>query len=162
MTESLIIIRRAGIGDAESIAQLFGNTINYVNSKDYSKREIEVWSSFAKDIDQWRSTIQEQHFLVAEINNTIVGFSSITVNGYLDLMYTHYAFQRKGIASLLLKEIETTARSLEVEEIDVLVSKTAVPFFTSKGYMSIEKISKTIDGVEFINDKMIKNLQRGH
>lgn len=160
MTNSAITIRRATISDAKTSVQLFLDTITHINTKDYSIEEISVWSSFAQDINRWEDRIQTQHFFIATIDNKTTGFSSITDHGYLDLMYVHKDYQGMGIGSRLLKQIEATAANLKAHDIYALVSKTAFPFFKSKGYVSVEKIHKTIAGVEFINDKMVKSLLR--
>nr|ACT97466.1 putative acetyltransferase [uncultured organism] len=49
-------------------------------------------------------------------------------------MFVHRDFQGKGIASLLLKEIERYAMESEIVRITSEVSVTARPFFEKWGY----------------------------
>ena len=52
--------------------------------------------------------IKTHYFIVATNQQSqIVGFSSITHQGYLHSMFVHKDFQGKGIATILLNEIET-------------------------------------------------------
>jgi hypothetical protein len=55
--------RRATIVDAEEIRDLYVETIQKVNSKDYTLQEITVWSSFSK-IEAWEHAINHQKFWV--------------------------------------------------------------------------------------------------
>ena len=59
--------------------------------------------------------IKTHYFIVATNQQSqIVGFSSITNKGYLHSMFVHKDFQGKGIATILLNEIEryATARGI--------------------------------------------------
>ncbi|PIF06058.1 MAG: hypothetical protein CSA36_03630, partial [Draconibacterium sp.] len=112
---SLILGARIGIAgakfisDVERITQLFYDTIQNINIRDYSQEEVDDWSSWRADIDKWLEKMQEQYFVVAEIHNKIVGFASLAQDGYLDLMYVDKDSQRQGVASALLAEIEKKA-----------------------------------------------------
>ncbi len=70
-----INIRQAVNSDVERITQLFYDTIQNINIRDYSQEEVDDWSSWKADIDKWLEKIQEQYFVVAEIHNKIVGFA---------------------------------------------------------------------------------------
>ena len=71
----------------------------------------------------------------------IVGFSSITPTGYLDYMFVHKDFQGRGIATMLLEEIERYALAAGIKRITSEVSLTARPFFEKQGYV-VEKEQK--------------------
>ena len=102
-------IRRAELKDTDQISQLFYDTVTNINIKDYDTAQISVWASGYNDIKKWPSKIQEQNFFVAEQDNKITGFGSITSEGYLDYMYVHKDHQGKGIASELLKYLAQIA-----------------------------------------------------
>ena len=57
----------------------------------------------------------------------------------MNSMFVHHDFQRQGIASLLLEDMEKYARLQGVSYITSEVSLTARPFFESKGYTIVEK-----------------------
>ena len=78
----------------------------------------------------------ETHYFIVAVNqlSQIVGFSSITPQGYLHSMFVHKDFQGKGIATLLLKEIERYAMESKMVRITSEVSITARPFFEKWGY----------------------------
>lgn len=131
-------IRKANESDVDEITDLFYNTIQHVNIRDYSQKQVDDWSSWHENTDRWISKIREQYFIVAVSDDVIVGFASLAVDGYLDFMFVHKDFQRQGVATLLLYEIEKKAIEQGSTSVYSEVSITARPFFESKGY-SVEK-----------------------
>ena len=80
--------------------------------------------------------IKTHYFIVATNQQSqIVGFSSITHQGYLHSMFIHKDFQGKGIATILLNEIERYATTRGIMRITSEVSLTARPFFEKRGYI---------------------------
>lgn len=106
-----------------------------INRQDYSQEEVDDWASCGDDLSHIRKRIETHYFIVA-VNplSQIVGFSSITPQGYLHSMFVHKDFQGKGIATLLLKEIERYAMENKIVRITSEVSITARPFFEKWGY----------------------------
>ena len=149
----------AGENDLPAITELFRSTIQSINSKDYTKEQIEVWSAGAGNTKRWQESIEKQYFIVAEIDGIITGFCSITPEGYLDFMYVHKDYQHAGIASALLTEIEIKADLQKNTEIYSDVSKTAKGFFEKMGYHCREVVKeKAVNGVIFENNVMVKKL----
>jgi len=62
------------------------------------------------NIERWNKKFSEQVFVVAELENNIVGFSSIYINHYIDYLYVSHLHQGKGIATLLVDFIEKLAK----------------------------------------------------
>ncbi|MGF6907889.1 GNAT family N-acetyltransferase [Fusobacterium sp. PH5-44] len=154
-----IRIRRANENDIFNISELFYETIRNINIKDYNDVQVKAWTLRAYDEDKWKKKIESQYFIVAILNNIMVGFASIDESGYLDYMFVHKDFQRVGIAKKLLNDIEEKAKNEEYGVIYSHVSKTAKDFFISNGYV-IELMQKVlISNVELINYKMVKKLK---
>jgi putative acetyltransferase len=147
-------IRPATIEDVEQITQLFRDTILTINSKDYNEEQVKAWAATSKNIDRLTAKIKEDYFIVTEMDNSIVGFSSITPSGYLDFMYVHKDHQRKGIANKLLHEIKTQAIKWGLAEITTDASITAKPFFEKQGFKIIVQQKVYIIDVMLINYKM--------
>ena len=110
-------IRRADLSDAAAISSLFYETITHINKAHYTPAQIEAWRAGATDTEKWTRKINEQYFFVAELENEIVGFSSITPDGYLDYMFVHKDHQGRGIATKLLEPLEQIAHDLNLAEI---------------------------------------------
>lgn len=129
------IIRAAQQSDVIELRDLYKNTVLAVNKRDYSLEEVEDWASCGDDLSHIGQMIETHYFIVAvDQLSQLVGFSSITPQGYLHSMFVHKDFQGKGIATLLLNEIEQYAMANEIMRITSEVSITARPFFEKWGY----------------------------
>lgn len=135
-------IRQAQQSDAVELKELFQNTVLVINRRDYSQAEVEDWASCGDDLSNIEEMIKTHYFIVAvNQQSQIVGFSSITSQGYLHSMFVHKDFQGEGIATMLLEEIERYAITAGITRITSEVSLTARPFFEKKGYV-VEKEQK--------------------
>ena len=146
-----IDIRQATLEDLPEITSIFRDTIIHVNSKDYSEKQIAVWASGADDAETWTERINTFYFIVAEINNAIVGFAYLKNGNYFDGLFVHKDFQRQGIGSKLLRIIESQVMMHDFEVIRSDVSITALPFFDNKYYEVIKKQKKSFKGLVFEN-----------
>ena len=92
-------IRQAQQSDVVALKELFQNTVLVINRRDYSQAEVEDWASCGDDLSNIEEMIKTHYFIVAvNQQSQIVGFSSITPQGYLHSMFVHKDFQ----AELLL------------------------------------------------------------
>lgn len=66
--------------------------------------------------------------------------------------------QKQGIASILLQEVERIAKDRSILEITTEASITARPFFEKMGYTICKEQQKTVNGIQFKNFMMKKNL----
>ena len=156
LLQKQINIRKAEITDLEKITHLFRETVLHINSKDYSQSQVEIWSSGADNTEKWKQRIEQQYFILAQMENQIVGFASISPDGYLDVFYVHKDFQKQGVAKALLKEIEKQAKIQKNKEITSEISITALPFFEKNGFKVVKEQRKELKGTIFINYLMVK------
>ena len=134
-------IRIAQPADVLELKDLFQDTVLNINRRDYSKAEVEDWASCGNDISHIKEMIRTHFFIVATNQQLqVVGFASITQQGYLHSMFVHKDFQGKGIATILLNEIERYATATGIIRITSEVSLTARPFLvdsSASGYILI-------------------------
>ena len=122
-------IRRLAAQDIPEMRKLFRATVLTVNSKDYTKEE-----------EHWKELFAKNNYIGAlDGQGNIIGFSSMNTDGYLHSMFVHKDWQGKGVATLLLSEVEKMARRYEVHKINVEVSITARPFFEKRGYKVVKE-----------------------
>lgn len=117
------------------LAQLFYHTVHTINAKDYSKEQLDVWATGQIDLENWNQSSQEHYSLVAVDDGIIVGFGDIDRKGYLDRLYVHTDYQRKGIASDICNYLEQAVRGNIVTHASI----TARPFFDKRVYRKINK-----------------------
>ena len=128
---------RQGIGRLLLSSQKYVLT---VNSKDYTKEEVEDWASCGDSVEHWKELFAKNNYIGAlDGQGNIIGFSSMNTDGYLHSMFVHKDWQGKGVATLLLSEVEKMARRYEVHKINVEVSITARPFFEKRGYKVVKE-----------------------
>ncbi len=153
-----VILRNASMEDLIHLQTLFTETIQSVCRKDYSPEQIEAWSASVENTNRWHDLLQDQYVLVAEKNNTLVGFASLRDKDYLDFFYVHKDYQGQGVAKQLYEAIEKEANERNAKSISSDVSITAKPFFESRGFTTLREQKNKVRGVELINYKMEKVL----
>ena len=153
-----LVFREGELTDLEALKALFFDTISTVNSKDYSKEQIEVWRSSVENKDRWLELIDNQYVLVAETDDLIVGFITLKDSNYIDFLYVHEKHQGQKIAQQLYQKIEQKAKDNNSKSLKSDVSITARPFFKKMGFTVIKEQKIDREGIQLINYKMQKNL----
>ena len=118
------------------LMELFYNTVHIICAADYSPRQLDAWAPKIMDKAHWDKILSEHNTIIAYDDNTVVGFGDMDVNGYLDRLYVHHSFQRRGIASAILKRLECESHSTHFS---TYASITAIPFFEAQGYHAVRK-----------------------
>ena len=131
-----MIIRKYKKSDSEKLFKLLCDTIYFINSKDYTEKQLKVWVKEERDLFLWEKSLLENYTLIAEEKDMVIGFGNINETGYLDMLYVHKDFQRKNIASQLCDKLENI---FPVSKITVYASITAKPFFEKRGYKIIRE-----------------------
>lgn len=153
-----LFIERAKSDYLGEITGLFYDTIQNINIRDYSIDEVNDWSSWHQDHSKWVQKIEEQYFIIARSETKIVGFGSVSTEGYLDLMFVHKDFQKKGIATALLKNLENFAINQKIRLLTADVSITASGFFLNSGFVIEARQKKKSKDLYLTSFKMSKVL----
>ena len=127
--------------DLDEIIELFYMTVHYINSKDYTEKQLKVWAPPIDKIPKklWDESLQNHYTIIVEDNNKILGFGDIDNTGYLDRLYVHKDFQKQGIASIISNKLEEYAKQLSCSSITTHASITAKPFFEKRSYKTIKE-----------------------
>lgn len=154
----MIVFRMACPNDLPEMKQLYADTIRTVCMGEYTERELEVWSSSSQKTERWQDMIANQWVILAEMDNQLVGFASLKAGDYIDFFYVHKDFQRYGIATQLLQQIENKARESGIKRLSSDISKTAQPFFEKNGYAVIREQRNVSGEVMLVNYQMEKRI----
>ncbi len=147
-----MILRAYKPADCEKLLCLFYDTVHCVNAADYASDQLDAWTGGA-DRDAWNTSLSAHDTLVAEEDGIIVGFADLDGN-YLDRLYVHKDFQRRGVATALCDALEKKCTG----EITVHASITALPFFEGRGYAVCKEQQVLRRGVLLTNYVMKKQL----
>ena len=146
-------IREYKSSDCNEIADLFYNTVHFINAKDYTEDQLNVWATGNINIDKWNESFLNNYTVVVEEDGIIIGFGDINNEGYLDRLYVHKDYQSIGVATAICDRLE---KKYEVERITTHASITAKSFFEKRGYRVIKKQFVEREGVRLINYIMEK------
>lgn len=146
-------IRRYQQADCQAVAELFYETVHTVNASDYTKAQLAVWATGEPDLKQWDQSLQSHFSVVALENDTLIGFGDIDQTGYLDRLFTHADYQRRGVATAICHQLEQAVAGRIVTHASI----TARPFFESRGYQVVREQQVARQGVLLTNFVMEKD-----
>lgn len=148
-------LREAGMADLPALKLLFERSIRSSCQGDYSPAEIEVWVSSIHRKERWEKLILEQEVIVVE-EAAILGFASLKEGHYIDFLYLAPEAQGKGLAQMMIQELEKRATSYLLSSD---ISITARSFIEKQGFQVVRTNHNERDGEVLINfhvEKMIK------
>lgn len=147
-----MFIREYQPSDREGTAKLFYDTVHTVDAKDYTKEQLDTWAPGQIDLEGWDRSFQGHDSVVALDDQILVGFGDIDVTGYLDRLYVHADYQRKGIGSMICDRLERAVRGRIVTHASI----TARPFFEARGYQVVREQQVERRGIFLTNYVMVK------
>jgi len=147
-----MFLREYQSSDCKELAELFYNTVHTINGKDYTKEQLDVWATGKIDLVKWDLSLQEHDSIVALDDKIIIGFGDIDKTGYLDHLFVHVNYQRKGVASAICNELEQISQGKIVTHASI----TAKPFFEKRGYKVVKEQQVERRGIFLTNFVMIK------
>lgn len=148
-----MIIRKYKSEDCKCLTELFYDTVHTVNARDYTKEQLNVWATGQVDLEKWDASLSEHYSVVAVENDIIVGFGDMDETGYLDRLYVHKDYQKKGIATAICDKLEETVQALNFV---THASITARPFFEKRGYKVVKEQQVERQGIFLTNYVMEK------
>ena len=137
-----MFIRPYRSADCPALAELFYETVHTVCARDYTPEQLDAWASFLA-----------HRTLAAVEGETIVGFADMDGSGYLDRLYVHRDFQRRGVASALCDALEAASAA---ETFTTHASRTARPFLEHRGWRVVREQTVLRRGVALNNFMMEK------
>lgn len=153
-----IQIRDYLTSDLTKIVELFHDSVHAIPSSIYSAKEKEAWAPTPPDNEAWRLRLAKKRPFVAVIDFEIVGFIELEGDGHIDCLYVHKDYQRRGIASELLKYVRRIAQENETKVLYVEASKIAFPFFQRNGFVLKAENSISLRGQSLVNYLMALEL----
>ena len=148
-----MILRVYKPADCKALTELFYETVHSVNTKDYTKEQVDAWADGNVDLEKWNQSFLEHYTVIAEEENGIIGFGDISDTGYLDRLYVHKDCQGRGVASAICAWLER--RSAAAEDI-THASLTARPFLERRGWQAVREQEVERRGVWLKNVVMRK------
>ena len=149
----MVTLRKYTSADCGEMAKLFYDTVHSVNARDYTQKQLDAWADGHVEPKAWEQSFLDHNTVVAVEKDTIVGFGDMDSSGYLDRLYVHRDYQRRGIATRICEELE---KNVDARCIRVHASITAKGFFEGRGYVTVRKQQVERNGVFLTNYRMEK------
>jgi putative acetyltransferase len=132
------MLRRAILSDVKQIHSVRAAAITALASSHYAPAELHQWVS-ARTADTYVSPIEHQILIVAERNDTVVGFGHLNTTAQsIEAIYVHPNHSRQGIGISLLRALEAEAVFLNIASLFLEASLNAESFYLSAGYVPID------------------------
>lgn len=154
----MIRLRAYRESDAETLANLFYETVHSACAKDYTQQQLFAWAPKKGGKAALRGKLSQGETLIAEENGETVGFACI-IGGYFDMLYVRNDKLGLGVATRLLQALETDALAKGITHFTVYASVTAKGFFEKSGYRVIRENTVVRKGVTLNNYYMDKFAQ---
>lgn len=120
--------------DLPGVIEIFTASIRSLAAPYYSPEQIAAWAPVPPDVARWQERLARLHTIVAESAGALAGFASYTDDGYLDFLFTHPAFARRGVATSLYRRVEVALLGVGAPTVTTHASLAARPFFDRHGF----------------------------
>lgn len=145
--------------NAAATLSLFLEAITVTAAADYTPEQVAAWARpERRDLDARGRQLSVRNTVVALVADDVAGFSDVSDDGYIDMMYVSPRHARIGVGRALLAELESRARSAGAARLYSNVSITARPFFEHHGFVVDVERRPVVDGVAMTNFRMTKAL----
>jgi len=155
-----IAVRPYDDKDGPRLLEIFHDAVHRGAAGEYSEEQRRAWAPENMDLAAFTAALTTQQTWVAEIDGTVVGFSDLAPNGYVNMMFAHPDYQGQGIATTLLSQVEHAATTQGMQRLITEASVTARPFFEKRGFMLTAEQWVPLRGQTLTNFLMEKWLTR--
>ena len=144
--------------DLMVVVKLFYENVHHVCVNDYTLEQLDAWAPLEPDLYRWKASLNKNHTLVVEENDEIIGFGDMGETGYIDRLYVRKDCLHKGVATLILNQLEKYAKTKGIVFMNTAASITAKPFFEKQGFVVLNEQVVERKGVRLKRYLMEKKL----
>ena len=158
-----VVIREMRREDAKVFLEVHHAAARGIAGKDYPLAVIEAWAPLPitdRYIERVISNPDDEYRLIAERDALIVGIGSLVPKmAELRACYVAPNSSRRGVGSLLVREIELIAQKHGLKTLSLDATITAEPFYAALGYSVWERGEHVLaDGQRMACVRMRKSL----
>lgn len=121
--------------DALDTLDVFRSAVRGAAVRDYSPAAVLAWAPDDVDEQRWAARRSAAHTFVACDGVRIAGFSDVTDDGLLDMLFVHPDYSGQGVARQLVHAVLQEARLLGLTRVVTHASLTAKPAFERFGFV---------------------------
>ncbi|WP_375549322.1 GNAT family N-acetyltransferase [Oceanicaulis alexandrii] len=154
-------VRIAHCGDMAGLGLLWHDAVHKGAVGAYDAAQLQAWSPAPKSAAFMIERLSGQIILVAEDDEGLAGFFTLTPEGELDMAYVRPDRKGDGLAARLLAAIQDEARRRDLATLTVQASHIARKFFEKHGWALVQTQTVRPNGVEMQNHRMVLHLEAG-
>lgn len=139
--------------------EIYTAAIHSLAAPDYTPEQLAAWAPVPPDAARWQERLASLHTLVAESDGVLAGFASYTDEGFLDFLFTHPGFARRGVASRLCQRVESALCAVNAPRVTTLASLAGRPFYDRQGFQLDSEELVECRGAHFRRFAMHKQLR---
>lgn len=151
-----VAIRAAVDRDLPSIATLFYDAVRHISPDLYTPEQTAAWAPEIGTDEGWARRFQGYQALVAVDGDQVVGFTSISRAGHLNMLFVHHQRQRQGIGSALLRAALALADEWRLTDVHTEASLVAKGLFERFSFEVVEAEDVVRRGVTLRRFRMRK------
>lgn len=157
-----MLIRPYEPTDARATLEVFTRAVHETARNDYTAEQLAAWAPPGLDLTRWARKREEPDTVVAvDDDGAVIGFTDLDATGYINMMFVHPEWVRRGVATTLLNEVIARAHARGIRRLSTHASVTARPFFEAQGFVVIEQREPVLRGVALTNFAMQRLLHHG-
>jgi len=160
-TSARVSIRPYKSADAEITLRIFQDAITVTASADYTPEQVFAWARPGlRDVTEWDQSMRGRNSYIALVGDQIAGFSDVSAEGHIEMLFVSPHFAGQGVARQLLKFLEDQAQTHSARQLTAEVSITARPLFEACGFLVQIEQHPEVHGIVMRNFRMFKALPR--
>lgn len=150
------IRRYTSPGDVSTTFEVYQAAIRETAAHFYGPEQVEAWAGPRdSDLSDWDARRRNAFTLIAEVDDSVVGFTDLLPDGLVDMLFVHPRAGGRGVARALLTAIQREARARGIPELRTFASRSAQPVFERLGFtITAERSHNTVRGVVVPNAEM--------
>jgi putative acetyltransferase len=151
-----MLFREYQPSDAETLAAIYRDAVMGIGSSAYDAKQVEAWSSYPEDIEEFRQLLRQGLTIVALHDGQLVAFGQLNPPHRIAFVYTATHFARLGYATEIYKQLEAKAIEQGVQRLHTEASRISKHFFLKMGFCVVETEIVDRKGVQLERFKMAK------
>lgn len=153
-------IRDAVASDLTAIMRIYFAAVHGLTGEHYDDAQRRAWAPehLRNDEEHWRNRLAEREILIGENEGEPGGFCAFTLDGHVDLLFTHPDHARRGIARRLLEEAEARMRRAGTIQARTGASRLSRPLFEELGWLVGDQDFTDVRGARLEHTNMRKFL----
>lgn len=152
-----ITLRPADKGDYDTLGEVMFDAIHHGPTM-YTKPQSKAWAPEPRRGTAWAERLSGKTVILAERDETVLGFMSIEPGGYIDFAYIRPSAQGSGLFRKLFEDVQARAQAAGESELSTHASLMAQPAFEAMGFDVEYHETVRVNGESLDRARMTKTL----